>query len=49
MHLIYPKAYNARPHVTTEYDDSALTNQASESEKNILLLGYATEDNPNNV
>ena len=49
MHLIYPKAYNARPHVTTEYDDSALTNQASESEKNILLLGSATEGNPNNV
>ncbi len=49
MHLIYPKSFNARPHVTTEYDDSALTNQASESAKNIYLLGSATEGNPNNV
>ena len=49
MRLIYPKTYNARPHVETAYDDSALTNQASESEKNILLLGSATEGNPNNV
>lgn len=49
MHLIYPKTYNARPHVETAYDDSALTNHASESEKNILLLGSATEGNPNNV
>lgn len=49
MKLIYPKSYNARPHVTTKYDDSALTNQASESQKNIFLVGSATEGNPDNV
>ena len=36
MKLIYPKTYMARPHVTTEYDDSALTNSASDSQKNIF-------------
>lgn len=49
MQLIYPKTWNARPHVTTEYDDSALTNQASESAKNIFMLGSATEGDPNAV
>lgn len=49
MHLIYPKSYNSRPHVTTEYDDSALTNQASESEKNIFLIGSATEGDPSKI
>lgn len=49
MRLIYPKSYNARPHVTTRYDDSALTNQAAESQKNIFLIGSATEGNPDNV
>lgn len=49
MKLIYPKTWNSRPHVTTEYNDSALTNQASESAKNIFLLGSATEGDPNAV
>ena len=49
MKLIYPKSYNSRPHVTTEYDDSALTNQASESAKNIFLLGSATEGDPSKI
>lgn len=49
MKRIYPKFYNSRPHVETSYDDSALTNQSSDSEKNIFLLGSATEGNPNNV
>lgn len=49
MRLIYPKVNNTRPHVTTEYDDSALTNQASESAKNILLLGSATEGDPDKI
>lgn len=47
MKLIYPDSYDARPHVETEYDDSALTNQAAESAKNIFLLGSATEGDPN--
>lgn len=49
MKLIYPKSHNTRPHVVTEYDDSALNNQASESAKNIFLLGSATEGDPNKV
>ena len=49
MKLIYPKTYMARPHVTTEYDDSALTNSASDSQKNIFLLGSATQGDPNKV
>ena len=49
MKLLYPKTHMSRPHVTTEYDDSALTNQASDSQKNIVLLGSATEGDPNNV
>lgn len=49
MKLIYPKTYMARPHVTTEYDDSALTNSASTSQKNIFLLGSATQGDPNKV
>lgn len=49
MKLIYPKSYNSRPHVTTQYDDSALTNGARSSDKNLFLIGSATEGDPNKV
>ena len=49
MKLIYPKETNTRPHVATQYDDSALNNVAGDSSKNIFLLGSATEGNPDKV
>lgn len=49
MKLIYPKETNTRPHVATQYDDSALNNTSSDSAKNIFLLGSATEGNPDKV
>ena len=49
MKLIYPKETNTRPHVATQYNDSALDNVAGASSKNIFLLGSATEGNPDNI
>lgn len=45
----YPKDTQTRPHVQVDYDDSALSNQSGESQKNILFIGSATAGNPNVV
>lgn len=49
MTKIFPKVYNSRPHVEVGYDDSALSNNASDSEKNIFLIGSATDGDPSKV
>ena len=46
---IYPLAYDSRPHVETDFDDSALSNAAGDSAKNIFMLGSATNGDPTKV
>lgn len=46
---IFPKSHMSRPHVETNYNDDALSNQRGSSEKNIFLIGSATDGNPNEV
>ena len=46
---IYPLAYDSRPHVETDVDDSALSNVAGDSAKNIFMLGSATNGDPTKV
>lgn len=47
--LFYPKFTDSRPHVEIEYNDDALSNTSSDSEKNIFIIGSATQGNPNTV
>ena len=49
MKLIYPKFTDSIPHVSTYLDDSALSVNASDSPKNIFLVGSADDGNPNNI
>lgn len=49
MKRIYPKFNNSRPHVETNYDDSALSNSASDSQKNIFMIGSASDGDPTKV
>lgn len=49
MKRIYPKYNDSRPHVETNYDGSALSNSASESQKNIFMIGSATDGDPTKV
>lgn len=49
MKLIYPKFTDSIPHVSSYLDDSALSVNASDSPKNIFLIGSADDGNPNNV
>ena len=46
---IYPVGSMYRPHVETDYNDDALSNQAGDSDKNIFLIGSATDGNPEEV
>lgn len=46
---IYPVGNMYRPHVETDYNDDALSNQSGDSDKNIFLIGSATDGNPNEV
>lgn len=46
---IYPVGNMSRPHVETNYNDDALSNQSGDSNKNIFLIGSATDGNPNEV
>lgn len=46
---IYPLFYDSRPHVETNFDDSRLSNTASDSAKNIFMLGSATNGDPTKV
>lgn len=46
---IYPVGNMYRPHVETDYNDDALSNQSGDSNKNIFLIGSATDGNPNEV
>lgn len=49
MKRIYPKFNDSRPHVETNYDDSALSNSASDSQKNIFMIGSAADGDPTKV
>jgi hypothetical protein len=49
MKRIYPKFNDSRPHVETNYDDSALSNSASDSQKNIFMIGSASDGDPTKV
>ena len=49
MKRIYPKYNDSRPHVETNYDDSALSNSASDSQKNIFMIGSAADGDPTKV
>lgn len=49
MKRIYPKFNDSRPHVETNYDDSALSNSASNSPKNIFMIGPAADGDPTKV
>ncbi|ATG86324.1 tail sheath protein [Lactobacillus phage LpeD] len=49
MKRIYPKFNDSRPHVETNYDDSALSNSASNSDKNIFMIGSASDGDPTKV
>lgn len=49
MKRIYPKFNDSRPHVETNYDDSALSNSASSSPKNIFMIGSASDGDPTKV
>lgn len=49
MKRIYPKFNDSRPHVETNYDDSALSNSASNSQKNIFMIGSAADGDPTKV
>lgn len=49
MNKIFPKTYNSRPHVEVGYDDSALSNSSSDSDKNIFLIGSATDGDPSKI
>lgn len=49
MKRIYPKFNDSRPHVETNYDDSALSNTASSSDKNIFMIGSASDGDPTKV
>lgn len=46
---IYPVGNMYRPHVETNYNGDALSNNSGSSEKNIFLLGSATDGDPNAV
>lgn len=46
---IYPVNNMYRPHVETNYNDDALSNQSGDSDKNIFLIGSATDGNPEEV
>lgn len=46
---IYPVGNMYRPHVETDYNDDALSNQSGNSDKNIFLIGSATDGNPSEV
>lgn len=46
---IYPVGNMYRPHVETDYNDDSLSNQSGDSDKNIFLIGSATDGNPNEV
>lgn len=49
MKRIYPKFNDSRPHVETNYDDSALSNSASNSPKNIFMIGSAADGDSTKV
>ena len=49
MKRIYPKFNDSRPHVETNYDDNALSNSASDSQKNIFMIGSASDGDPTKV
>lgn len=49
MKRIYPKYNDSRPHVETNYDSSALSNSASNSPKNIFMIGSAADGDPTKV
>lgn len=49
MKRIYPKFNDSRPHVETNYDDSALSNSASNSPKNLFMIGSAADGDPTKV
>ena len=49
MKRIYPKFNDSRPHVETNYDDSALSNSSSNSDKNIFMIGSASDGDPTKV
>ena len=49
MKRIYPKYNDSRPHVETNYDDGALSNSASDSQKNIFMIGSAADGDPTKV
>lgn len=49
MKRIYPKFNDSRPHVETNYGDSALSNSASDSQKNIFMIGSAADGDPTKV
>ena len=44
---LFPQYSTNRPHVTVSYNPDALSNQSSDSEKPIALIGSATNGSPN--
>lgn len=47
--IFFPKVRESRPHVDIRYDDSALSNSAGDTKKNIMLIGSATQGDPSKV
>lgn len=46
---VYPRFKQTRPHVEVNYDDSSLRGNSGASEKDIALIGSATNGKPNTI